>query len=172
MRIRRRWPFSTLGGRALSACLALVAFMVLSAMSARAEEWFEYKPEGGGFRVELPGRPKALYKGDATVQIPAGVYGVNYVKISASAASDPQTFLDKVPNAVVRFGKLRSVEHLMIGSSPARRIVIEERTGGITTALAVLHGNQFITIACAESAHQGTSNIVEHIIKSFVLVDQ
>ncbi len=40
--------------------LALIALGIVTAVPAKvnAQSWQEYRPDGGGFRVEMPGTPK------------------------------------------------------------------------------------------------------------------
>lgn len=109
-----------------------------AAADAAAQNWNEYRPENGGFRIELPGTPKLN-----TVPIPVGndetapmteavveagkvSYLVSWLEYPErlSRAVPAEQVLDRVRDGMAADGMLRSEKALAGGNSAGREFLV------------------------------------------------
>ena len=116
--------------------LALIALGIVAAVpaNANAQSWEEYRPDGGGFRVEMPGTPKLETKQSkagnpdyyATVAFQNMAFLAVYSAVDDNNPADSEILLDAVVQGMSEGKKLLSSKKEMIGGYPARRVLIED----------------------------------------------
>lgn len=114
--------------------------------AASAQTWAEYKPDGGRFRVEMPGRPKM-----ATVSVPTGggtsqpmteatvvtpsrvAYVASYVDYptSVTKGAAAERILDLVRNGSAAGNTYRNEKKLQLGRSEGREYVVVQPNGNV-----------------------------------------
>jgi len=119
--------------------LLLVAFASLS-RPAIAQTWKEFKPQGIGYSIEMPGewtvtsQDVAAAGGTlkaylATVNMGARSYVTVYVRYPDETlrGTPVKTMLDGVRDGIVGSvkGKLRSEENIVVSNLPARQIIVD-----------------------------------------------
>src|SRR5262245_35052076 len=120
--------------------LSVLLFVVLAFASASAQTWLEFRPEGIGYSVEMPGQwelssqdvPTAIGSMKAymaAVNMPTRAYMTMYMTYPADAIRGRpiDTVLDGARDGAVANvkGKLRSEQRLTINGLPAREITID-----------------------------------------------
>jgi hypothetical protein len=120
--------------------LGVLLFVAISSASALAQTWKEFRPEGVGYSVEMPGQwelssqdvptaigPMKAYM--AAVNMPTRAYMTMYMTYPADAVRTRpvDTMLDGARDGAVANvkGKLRSEQRLTINGLAAREIVID-----------------------------------------------
>lgn len=174
----------------MKASLVALVFIlsILGAMGpARTQEpWIEYRPPGGGFKLEFPGSPKQSQK---DVPTKAGLIRLNTAEMSPrndrafasfhssfppdALPADRQIALDAGrDNAIAKAGgTLRTEQHLSIGGMPARRAVVDIfKSNQVCVSLMVLNGNDLYQAIVFTSAGQEDSDDIRRFINSFALV--
>ena len=112
----------------------LLLVLALDIGPAMAQEWTDYRPPGGGYRIEFPGRP-ALSTRDVTTQAAIIQLNIAMVERGDEAAFlaihslrsprwiglDPQQALDQARDGAVKNseGKLREETRVTLGGLPA-----------------------------------------------------
>jgi hypothetical protein len=143
--------------------IALPAFLLplvtFAASPVHAQEWQEYRLDGGAYRIEFPGSPVEHTRDVATnigtirmktSAVEAG--GRTYMMIRSEyppnvAVNDPEARLDGARNGSVRRtgGVLRSESRTTVGQAPARHLVIDmPQTSQSADALMILDGRQLL----------------------------
>ena len=120
---------------------AIVAVVLAFAMPARAQspDWQTYKPDNGGFSVDMPGKPtlnsetrNGRQNWSATVGIDKATAGtdlvflVKYQEGGSPPGPDTEAKLDEVVKAMAEGGKLLSVQKETLAGFPSRRFSIED----------------------------------------------
>jgi hypothetical protein len=136
--------------RLLPRLALVVAFAVPVAAPAHAQ-WAEYKPDGIGYRVEMPGAPKIQSR-----DVPSAVgpikttmafvergrtgFIVSYNDYPAEAvkATPREQLLDAIRNGQVGSHKLRGEEKITINGQPARHLVIDTAQGQVVVSRLVM----------------------------------
>lgn len=124
-----------------------VGAALLFAGPAGAQGWTAYSPDGGRYRMDMPGTPKVetvpipvgpgqtVPMTEAAVQAGNARYLASYVdypeRISRAASAD--LMLDKVRNGMSAGNTLRGEKKLTIGRSPGREFVVVQ-ANGVNTA--------------------------------------
>ena len=113
--------------------LALIALGIVTAVPAKvnAQSWQEYRPDGGGFRVEMPGAPKLETRQSkagtpdyyATVAFNKTAFLAVYSAVDDSNPAESELLLDAVVQGMSEGKKLLSSKKEMIGGYPARRVL-------------------------------------------------
>lgn len=130
--MRRRFVGWCVGG------LGMAAALLFGSMGAGAQTWTEYRPAGGGFRVEMPGTPtvethdididggRVAKQRRASVRLPKTDYTVVYMDYPPDIGHGvpPQNLLERVRDNIARRGQLQSDAALTIGGAPAREFVV------------------------------------------------
>ncbi len=166
--------------------LSVTAFaicLILGNAAAEAQQWQEYRPDGVGFRVDLPGSPQiednTAQAGNNVSKMIVGsiapsdeiAYIAMYSVFKPSAMdSDPQRSLDGGMRGLTGQGKIRSQKRLTFGTVPARYVVIDMSEKRVGIDLMVMSGNALIQIICIVPTGQEATPTVERIYKSFALV--
>jgi len=165
----------------------LLLVLALSVGPAPAQDWIEYRPSGGGYRVEFPGKPDVSTRDVAsrTETIHLNMAIVERAKDTAfltmhsqrsanSIGLDPQSALDQARNGAMRDPehKLREETRLTVGGLPARRVVIDvPHKRLVTVALFVLGPDRlYQAIAVVPPGQEGSAD-VERFLKSFAPVE-
>jgi hypothetical protein len=116
--------------------LALIALGILTAVPAKvnAQSWEEYRPDGGGFRVEMPGTPKLETKqskaGNPDYYASVAFKRMAFLAVYSAVDDNPaesEILLDALVQGMTEGKKLLSSKKEMIGGYPARRVLIEDR---------------------------------------------
>jgi hypothetical protein len=162
---------------ALFVCTTVVAY------AQAKRDWTVYEPAGGGFRVDLPGKP--VIKSETSTS--------NYGPVQATYAetpqasdlsctarfsdyqrgatgSDPQVYLDRVKQNLAQFPQ-RSEERFRIGKASAIRFVMEPPGKGAKYQ-SIIQGDHAITLACIFPKGQENSPDVSRVFNSLVLTKQ
>jgi hypothetical protein len=131
-----------------SAAIALLFSGVASAQLQVAQPWNEFKPEGGRFRVEMPGLPKI-----AIVQVPVGAgatvpmteatatasrvaYVASFVDYPTSVTKGVATdvILNQVRNGSAAGNTVRDEKKLQIGRAEGREYTVVQANGNIAVS--------------------------------------
>ena len=135
----------------------LPRFVVLLALAAvpagnqaLAQNWVEHKPDGIGYRVEMPAAPKITARDVPTAIGPikttmalvdrgAIAYIVSHNDYPDSIKNTPKDqLLDTLRNGQVGAHKLRGEEKIEISGQPARHIVIDTAQGQVIISRIVM----------------------------------
>lgn len=106
--------------------------------AAGAQPWSEYRPAGGGFRVEMPGTPTVAAQnidiagGRVATQVQATLrwskadYTVAYMDYPPDIGHGvpPERLLERARDSMARQGELRSDAALTVYGLPAREFVV------------------------------------------------
>ncbi len=133
--------------------LALIVLGILTVVpvKANAQSWEEYRPDGGGFRVEMPGAPKLETKQSkagnpdyyATVAFQNMAFLAVYSAVDNNPA-DSEILLDAAVQGMSEGKKVLSSKKEMIGGYPARRVLFEDTDKDHFEARAVITGKRLI----------------------------
>lgn len=135
---------------ALVALMALAASSALSA-TAKAEEWVEYRPDGAGFRIEMPAEPKletkkaksgTSYQAVATAGNSA--FLVIYGEKDAMKSGNRDMLLDAVVKGQAEDKKILSLKKDVIGGEPARRITLRDSDNDEYEIRTVIVNNRLV----------------------------
>jgi hypothetical protein len=125
--------------------------------NAQSQNWREYRPDGAGFRIEMPDQPllktqdvngRQAYS--AVVGIRKSVAGadlvflVKYVEASERSGAESEAALDAAVRAMAEGDKLLDVKTEMLGGYPARRFSIEDADKGASEIRSVITDRYFI----------------------------
>jgi hypothetical protein len=134
--------------------LALIVLGILTVVpvKANAQSWEEYRPDGGGFRVEMPGTPKLETKQSkagnpdyyATVAFQNMAFLAVYSAVDDNNPADSEILLDAVVQGMSEGKKLLSSKKEMIGGYPARRVLFEDTDKDHFEARVVITGKRLI----------------------------
>jgi hypothetical protein len=115
--------------------VALIALAVASVIPAtvQAEDWVEYRPDGIGFRIEMPDEPKLETKKSksgvsyqAVVGVDNSAFLVIYGEKDGMKTGDRDTLLDAVVQGQSDGKKVLDVKKDMIGGLTARRVKLRD----------------------------------------------
>ncbi len=155
--------------------------------TAAAQQWYEHRPPGAGYRVEFPGEPKLDTKdvkaGAATVTMVMAVVeratdafmSIHSIFPPETVNADPQRVLDGARDGGVRNvqGQLREERRLTVDGAPARYLVIDiPQAKGVGLALVVLSGNMVYQALYIGPAGTENAAEVERFIQSLRLVSR
>ena len=157
--------------------LALVLGSIGSA-NAQAQAWIEVRPQGGGYRVEMPGTPAISSE---TVNLPGGrstqmiqaVFEIAEAAFFSSHADypadmmlgrAPDMVLDNVMQGAAAGHTLRSQRRMTIGGHPGREYVVAQANGFVLVTRIVLVGNrlfQIIVVRSRVEVHPDTQKFLD-----------
>ena len=163
-------------------CLAL-ALALLGMTGAQAQIWSEVRPEGGRYRVLMPGTPEiskepiALPDGrtvqmfQAAIETPNAAYLGTHVDYPADLVrrAPPDTLLDNVRNGSAKGHTLRSEQRLTISGNPGREYVIARANGVILVTRSFLVGNRLYQIIVAGRPGVEQQMETRRFLESFTL---
>ena len=138
---------------------------------AAAQSWSEYRPAGGGYRIEMPGTPetetvqtpiqgKKIPMMQATVERPGVAYVVGYIDYPAEAVQGRslEKALEAARDALAQGQKLLSDRALTVSGQPAREFVIERAKGIVLVMRAVFVGARFYQMVVVTVAPGATAD--------------
>ena len=154
---------------------------------AAAQDWIEYRPPGGGYRVEFPGKPEVTTQdvkaGTATIRANMALVElrndvafltIDSPRSESSIQLDPQKALDLARDGAMKNPghKLREETHLTVGGLPARRVIIDIPPKKlVSVALFVLGPERlYQAIAVVPPGQEGSAD-VERFLNSFAPVN-
>ncbi len=141
---------------------ALICFAVVVAASAQlayAQTWAEYKPEGAGYSVEMPGewtltqqtvssKAGPLTVRTATVDLGSRVYMTMYNEYPAALIEGKPVspILDGARDGAVKnvHGTLRSEQRILVSNYPGREITVDTPDGEVLIDKFFLMSNKLI----------------------------
>lgn len=143
----------------LTLCVgAALAFVV--PLVALAQSWIEYRPAGGGYRVEMPDTPTTSTEdikidgGRTVLQIRAMIERRRAAYMMAHAdypddiiqGASPDTLLQRMRDAMVQNRRVRRDVTLTISGMAGREFVAIDKNGYVIVTRAVLSGNRVFQI--------------------------
>jgi len=142
--------------RAMAAALSLALVLALSGLiSASAQTWNEVRPEGGKYRILMPGTPKTsthpvTLPGGRTVQMLEVLLDLQSTSYFSShvdyppgvLAPDPEVTLRNVRDGSTKGHTLRTDRRLTIGGYPAREYVYQQADGIILVTRSIMVGDR------------------------------
>jgi hypothetical protein len=175
-----------MGGRSL-----YLLIILMFPLSARAQQWTEYRPERGGYRIEMPGVPegsKTIQPGNLMV-ISAlvgssdgeSVFYTSYVDYPKDVSNgSPRTLLDNARDgalALIATGKSKPVtrgeQNLTMNGFSAKHVVADlEGIGNVMIWRGVIVGNRLITAVYAGHRGSETAPEVVRFINSFQIISR
>ena len=124
---------------------------------AESQNWQEYRPDEGGFRIEMPGKPELKTEQrngrpaySAVVGIDKSLAGddlvflVKYQEGDNKPGPDTEKMLDAVVKAMSEGGKLLDVKKESLGGYPARRFSLEDADKDTYQVRSVITDHYFI----------------------------
>jgi hypothetical protein len=162
--------------------LSFLAFAFLAG-AALAAGWVPYSPEGGRYKVDMPGTPAAqtvpltspgqtLIMTEAKVQGPGGVYLASWIdypeRIAMAASSD--VMLDKVRDGMATGNVLRGETKLTLGRATGREFTIAEANGNVSAVRLYWARNRLYQLAVTGRAGIETQPDTRHFFESFAIL--
>ena len=165
----------------------VAALIVAFGGLALAQTWVEYRPDGAGFRIELPGTPQVnneQIKTDvglvptttAVVEVGTSMaYVVMHSKYTEKQLTGrtPERILNGARDGSAKGKVLRSEQKLTVGGHPARRLIIDDKDGFVFLSQLVLAGtqlNQAIFVSQKKGAEESAE--AKRFIESFAIIDR
>lgn len=144
--------------------LGMAAALLFGSMGAGAQTWTEYRPAGGGFRVEMPGTPMVeTYDIDidggrvatqmrAAVRLPETIYTVVYLDYPPDIGHGvpPERLLERVRDNIASQRELRSDAALPLDGVPAREFVVITKENVAVVMRVIWSENRLFHIAVAD----------------------
>ena len=170
-------------GVAAAALLVCTTVFASVGFAQAKRDWTVYEPAGGGFRVDLPGKPaiksgttnsdygpaKTTYA--STLQESDLACTVRFSDYQRGAmGSDPQVYLNRVKQNLAQFPQ-RSEERFKIGNASALRFVMDTPDKSAKYQSIIL-GDHSIVLACTFPKGQENSGDVSRVFTSLVLTKQ
>lgn len=114
--------------------LTLIAFGILAMpATTHAQTWEEYRPDGIGFRIEMPGKPKletqSTRGGNKAYHASVGMRNMAFVVMYGDKDDKPldaDRLLDAAVKGMTDDKKVLSSKKDMIGGLSARRVLVED----------------------------------------------
>jgi hypothetical protein len=162
--------------------LMLLAVGVL-AVPAMAQT--EYRPAGGGFRVEYPGRPIQKKEISSTRFGPTPMESAEWIRPKGGScyanhtlyppqagSEDPQRLLDQIRVGRTVKGTLRIQNRFQYDGNPAQRDVVDWHVGTrpVIVSLDVIRGTHLYSVFCIVERGQETATDVTSFVDSFALL--
>jgi hypothetical protein len=151
---------------------------------ALAQDWVEHKPDGVGYRVEMPVAPKISSR-----DVPSAVGPIkttmalvdrgrvgfivshNDYPAEAVKATPKEQLLDAIRNGQVGAHKLRGEEKITISGQPARHLVIDTAQGQVVVSrLVMVEARLFQAIYVGPKGSEDGDD-AKRFINSFQLVN-
>lgn len=163
-------------------CVGL-AFAFVALAGVQAQTWVEVRPEGGAYRVSMPGAAKFT---QVPIKMPDGsavpmhqaLYETADMALLSSHLDYPAEFIrGRAPEQLlmnVRDGsakghKLRSDRALTVSGHPAREYVVVQERGIVSTTRSTLVGNRLYQVIAVVLAGGEANPDIRKFIDSFVL---
>lgn len=121
--------------------LGMSAALLFGSVGAGAQTWTEYRPAGGGFRVEMPGIPHVIAEPapnasgpvtEATVRLGDDTYMVVYFDLPTEGGSPraAEAVFKETRDALTDKTKGHKETNLKLGDVEGRQLVTMETDGG------------------------------------------
>jgi len=170
---------ATLAAWSIGLALAFVALT-----GVQAQTWIEVKPEGGGYRVLMPGAVKfsqvpIAMPGGRSAALHQAMYETAKMALLGShldypedvvRGQDPAKLLMNVRDGSAKGHKLRSDRALTVSGYPAREYVIVLADGPVSVTRSTLAGNRLYQIIAVVLAGGETSPDIRKFIDSFAVL--
>ena len=174
--MRRRFVGWCVGG------LGMAAALLFGSMGAGAQTWTEYRPAGGGFRVEMPGTPQIetystpMAAGPVTeAGFDAGdddyeVVFFGIPKEGSNSRTAEESFKD-TRDALTRGVVGHKETDLKLDSVEGRQLIIMESNGRVSVYRTYVSGNRYWRI-CVSNRNGTLPPGAARFLESFKLVAQ
>jgi len=165
---------------------AIVLLLFALPVTATAQQWTEYRPAGGGYRVVLPGQPEVeasdmstaagpVKVTSATVEIGPHAFVAMHRVYPKGVLSDANAALDRGRDGALRdkTRTLREERRLLVGGQPARRLVVDATSDGRAVtlfALMVASGDALYQMIFVTDAASAIPADGERFLASFALL--
>ena len=142
-----------------------IAFAIALAMPAttQAQTWDEYRPDGIGFRVEMPGKPKLETQtskgGNKAYHASVGMRNMAFVVMYGDKDDKPldaDRLLDAAVKGMTDDKKVLSSKKDMIGGLSARRVLVEDADKDNIEARIVIANGRLIQAIVVGPARNAT----------------
>jgi len=165
---------------------ALLAVVTVSlAAPALAQDWIEHKPDGVGYRVEMPGTPKitsqdvptavgTIKTTIATIDRTAIAYMASHNDYPPQvvAGRQPEEVLDGIVRGQVGQHTLREEQKVTISQRPARHVVIDTAQGQVIVIRAVLVETRLFQVLYVGPKGSEAGADPKRFLESFALVER
>jgi len=161
-----------------------VGAALLFAGTALAQGWTAYSPDGGRYRVDMPGAPKVdtapipvgpgqtVPMTEAVVRLPTAVYLASYVdypdRIARAVSTD--LLLDRVRDGSSAGHTLRGEKKLTIGRFPGREYVVVQDNGTNTATRTYWVRGRLYQLTVTGGAGIETQSDTRRFLESFNLI--
>lgn len=137
----------------------LVGLLLMFASAAAAQTWTAFSPEGGRYKIEMPGTPKVTTTTasgangnspitEAAVQLRGASYVATYVdypeRVSTVHSSD--VILDRARDGMASGNTIRGEQKLTLGRTAGREFVIVEKNGTVNAIRIYWSRNRLYTL--------------------------
>src|SRR5262245_18727219 len=160
-----------------------VIVALFAAAPAAAQNWVEHKPQGVGYRVEMPAAPRITQR-DVQTQLGAirttmalvdrgtiaFIVRHNDYPADAVKAAAKEQMLDGIRNGQVGTNKLRGEEKITIGGEPARHLVIDTAQGQVIVSRLVMVEARLFQVIYVGPKGSEESEDAKRFIASFQLI--
>jgi hypothetical protein len=136
-----------------------IALAILSPAAAQNADWQAFQPPGGGFQIEMPGKPQLKseqrngHKVDTVLvgldKAAAGsdlVFMVKYQAQSEAPRPEAATILDTVVKAMCEGNTAISSADDDIGDFPARAFVMQDKDKDFYSVRVLMTDRYFVTV--------------------------
>ena len=166
-------------------CLAVWATVLALPGPALAQTAVEFRPAGGGFRVEFPGKFSVRTEDVNTRLGPTRVvtaewvradggkcYAVHTRHFSGDMGEDPQRTFDRLRIGRTVKGNVRSEQRFLLENNPAQRQIVDwtGATRPVIVALDVARRGDLYSIFCIVDRGQEAMPDVQGYMNSFALL--
>lgn len=160
-----------------------VGLGLLLAGVAVAQGWTMYSPEGGRYRIDMPGTPavnavpisrgaQSVNMNEASVQLPGAAYLVSYAdypdRVYLAGSSD--VMLDRVRDGMSAGHTLRGEKKVTLGRQTGREFVVTQADGTNTVARIFWVRNRLYQVTVAGGAGIDSQPDTRRFLESFALV--
>jgi len=142
-----------------------IAFAIAFTMPAttHAQTWEEYRPDGIGFRIEMPGKPKLETQtskgGNKAYHASVGMRNMAFVVMYGEKDDKPldaDRLLDAAVKGMTEDKKVLSSKKDMIGGLTARRVLVEDADKDNIEARIVIANGRLIQAIFVGPARNAT----------------
>ena len=169
--------------RVLPRLAVVIAVAAIPAGNPAFAQWVEHKPDGVGYRIEMPQAPQITSRDVVTAVGPIkttmalvdrGAIGFvvshNDYPAAALAGKSPDELLDGIKTGQVGAHKLRSEEKIALGGRPARHVVIDTAQGQVIVSRFVMVENRLLQAVYVGPKGTEDGDDAKRFINSFQLV--
>lgn len=163
-----------------------VGVTMLIAGTAAAEAWREYTPDGGGYRIDMPGPPTvrtvpvptaagtSIPMIEATVRTANAAYAASYVDYpkSITRGASTEALLDNVRDGTSAGQTLRDEKSLMMGRSRGREYVVVKSDGTVAVSRIYWVGGRLYQLLVAGRPGIEIQPGTRRFLESFEIITQ